>query len=224
MSLKFTLALLATLSLALITQPIVAQDAEADDPAPAADAQPEAPADEPAADDAAPPEETPADPPATDDAPAADAPDDQPPADPAPAVEPPTQEPAVADDNNAAAAFDAKLEEWKALLKEMRTLQETYRQADDAELPALREQWNVHVERGRAMLPELRDLGMAAFKASPGTDRKLSSFLAKMARDAILADRWQIAHELSTTLLAAKVDDELIARRSWCLGVRSQPI
>ena len=90
----------------------------------------------------------------------------------------------------------------------MRTLQETYRQAEEPELPPLREQWDVLVARGQDMLPELRDLGMAAFKESPGTDRQLANFLAKMARDAMAADRWETAHEMSTTLLDADVEDD----------------
>ena len=48
------------------------------------------------------------------------------------------------------------------------------------------------------MLPELRATGLAAYKAAPNQDRRLSRFLVSMVKDDILRDDYENALQLAT--------------------------
>ena len=56
----------------------------------------------------------------------------------------------------ASAEFSAKLDEWKAILKEMRSVQQQHLTADATQAKVLEQQWRDLIAKGEAMLPELR--------------------------------------------------------------------
>lgn len=140
------------------------------------------------------------------DAPKSDAPKSDTPTTDAPKPARETSPPAVSDSGEAVAAFQAKMTEWKTLLKDLRSIGAKYGTAGEAEMPALQKQWDDLVAKGNAMIPELRSTGLAAYKASPNTDRDLAGFLAKVADDEIKRDQYEQALELARTLIDNEYD------------------
>jgi cyclophilin family peptidyl-prolyl cis-trans isomerase len=111
----------------------------------------------------------------------------------------PTAKPTAGPD--AAAAYAAKLAEWKGLLKEMRDLQADFSDADEAKADQIRTRWNEVIARVEAMIPELRTAGMNAYAAAPQQDRELERFLVTILEDDMKFDRYEEAAVLSQTLL-----------------------
>ena len=171
-----------------------AKEAEAPAAAPAKEA--EAPAEEaasaPAEQPAAPPAEQPA---ADDTAPA-------PPAEKAPAEKAPAEK-AATDVQSAAAAFAGKLDEWKALLGQMRQLRTEYDAADEGDLVPIVKRWNDMLASGEDLIDELRATGIEAYVAAPNEDRELTRFLVKILEDDYARD----AHENAALLSHALVDN-----------------
>lgn len=97
--------------------------------------------------------------------------------------------------------FDAKLGEWKTVLKEMRALKVKYQTAPAAEIEALQTQWNQLVAKGDKMVPELREMGKTAYLAAPNEDRQLLRFLLKLVEDDIVRDDFEPALELVAMLI-----------------------
>ncbi len=89
--------------------------------------------------------------------------------------------------------FEAKFAEWKGVLKELRTLQSQYQTADDEQAAAIVQQWDQLMQRGAALLDELRVTGMAAYEAAPNQNRELTRFLFTMVEDDVNRDRYEQA-------------------------------
>lgn len=123
------------------------------------------------------------------------APKETPPAATAPA-------PDAASAKQAADTYKAKLEEWKGILKELRTLRQKFDKAEAGEVETIRGEWNALIARGEALIPQLRAAGMKAYAESPKEDRELERFLIKILNDDIAADHYEPAAELSQALLA----------------------
>lgn len=108
---------------------------------------------------------------------------------------------APAGDPEAAKKFDAKLSEWKAVLKQLRELKVKYQTAPDSETEALKKQWDETVARGDALLPELREFGKAAYLAAPNVDLNLARFLVRLVADEVERDDFEPAGELAQILI-----------------------
>ncbi|MFV1965585.1 MAG: peptidylprolyl isomerase [Pirellulaceae bacterium] len=107
----------------------------------------------------------------------------------------PESEPSTAD------VYAAKLDEWKSLLKEMRSLRSDFKTADEAQAQEIRGKWNGVIDKVEAMIPELRTAGMNAYAAAPQEDRDLERFLVELLKDDIKFDRHEEAVALAQTLL-----------------------
>jgi cyclophilin family peptidyl-prolyl cis-trans isomerase len=118
---------------------------------------------------------------------------------------PPTTKPS-GDSSAAAAAFEAKLTEWKDLIKSLRNIAAKFQTAGDAEKTALRTEWDALIAQGNALIPALRSTGLTAYKASPNTDRELAGFLAKIAEDEAKHDRYDSAMQLAQVLIDNECD------------------
>ncbi|MFO0902176.1 MAG: peptidylprolyl isomerase [Pirellulales bacterium] len=178
------LALVVGLTQASLISSLVAQDAKPEAPAaktetPAAKpeaAKPEAPKPETPKPDAAKPET-----PAPADAPAAVA--------------------APAGNEEAIKAFDAKLAEWKAVVKALRDLKIRYQTAPEGETESLKKQWDEQTAKGEKLLPELRDTGKAAYLAAPNANLQLTRFLVRLLADDIERDDFEPAWDLAQALV-----------------------
>ena len=106
----------------------------------------------------------------------------------------------------AAAAFQAKLAEWKDVIKTLREIVVKYQAAAPNELPTLQTEWDGLIAKGNAMIPDLRSTGLAAYLASPNTDRELAGFLAKLAEDETKNDQYASALALARTLIDNECD------------------
>src|SRR5262249_11985056 len=105
--------------------------------------------------------------------------------------------------------FEKKLGEWKGVLKELRALQ-LKAQANPAEIPELLKQWDDLIAKGNTFLPELRELGKAAYLALPNGDPELSRFLAKLTEDEVAHDDYDSALEITQLLIDNGYDDKTI--------------
>jgi cyclophilin family peptidyl-prolyl cis-trans isomerase len=110
---------------------------------------------------------------------------------------------ATGDSAKALAEFQAKFEEWKGVLQELRSLKQKFDLAEAGDVAAIREQWNQQVARGEVLIPELRQAGMRAYAAAPKEDRELERFLIKILKDDIEFDRHESAAELGDALVSA---------------------
>jgi cyclophilin family peptidyl-prolyl cis-trans isomerase len=120
-------------------------------------------------------------------------------------------EPAAASpDKPAAAAFNKKFDQWKTLLKDMRKVKSQYSTAATDEQAKLREQWTALVASGNALLPDLRDAGLAAYKETPNGDPQLTRFLVKLAADNVERDEYEAAEKLTSALIENECDDPAI--------------
>jgi len=100
-----------------------------------------------------------------------------------------------------AAAYAAKLDQWKSLLKELRSLQSDFSTAEEAQAAEIRVKWDQAIARGKAMIAELRTAGMAAYAAAPQEDRDLERLMVNILMDDVAHDRYEEAAALSQTLL-----------------------
>ncbi|MHB9063065.1 MAG: peptidylprolyl isomerase [Pirellulaceae bacterium] len=104
------------------------------------------------------------------------------------------------------AEFDAKFNEWKELLKRLRTLKHEYQLADDATRTALEAQWAEGVAKVNEFLPTLTAAAADAYRAAPNEDRELTSFLVKMLQDHVAYDRYESAAALGDILIEGQCD------------------
>lgn len=203
---KLLTAFVCSLSFVFFGSSIRGQDAPATEAAPAAETAPAEAA--PAQPSAAPASETPA----TDPAPAvkpkaepttAEPPETETPAD-APTATPPAAASAnevTAGSSDEAAAFVAKLTEWKDLLKDLRDLRRQYNEADENALVPILRRWNEQMAQGEQLLVELGDVGAKAFAAAPNEDRELTRFLVKLLADESEQDAYEQASVVSRSLI-----------------------
>ncbi len=105
------------------------------------------------------------------------------------------------------AAFDAKLAEWKAVMKDLRKVKTQFQAVGPAEQKQFQAQWDQLVKKGNTeLLPQLRTLGLAAYKEAPNTDPQVDNFLAKIAADATAADRYGPAMEIAQAMIEGQSD------------------
>jgi len=138
-------------------------------------------------------------------APAPAVPTEPAPPPPASAPAPAPADPAAAQAASPAAAFAAKFEEWKALVKELRSLQGKFGQAKETEIPQIRTDFAATLDKAKQMIPQLRAAGMAAY-AAPQADRELENFLLKLLKDDMDLDQYEEAAALSKALVAGGCD------------------
>jgi cyclophilin family peptidyl-prolyl cis-trans isomerase len=108
---------------------------------------------------------------------------------------------AAGDSTGARAAFDKKIEEWRSLLKEMRKLKLDFQTAPEAEHPKFRDQWTALIVKGHEMMPELRNLALAAYDEAGGADPQLERFLVKFVLDAVENDDFEVAYDLAMKMI-----------------------
>ena len=104
-------------------------------------------------------------------------------------------------DGKAAARYDAKLKEWKAVIRRLRDMVEEYRRADEEEAIKLQQEWDETMVKGRKMIRELRDLGVKAYQESPNEDISITRFLIKILEDELNQDRYESSLELAQVLM-----------------------
>jgi cyclophilin family peptidyl-prolyl cis-trans isomerase len=110
--------------------------------------------------------------------------------------------------SEARAAFDANIEKWKKLLKDLRKVKLDYQTAEETDIPMFQKQWEDLIAQGRQMLPALRDTGLAAYEEAGGADPQLERFLVKLVTDAVEKNELEIAYDLGTKLLAKGSTDK----------------
>ncbi|MEQ8791909.1 MAG: peptidylprolyl isomerase [Pirellulaceae bacterium] len=116
--------------------------------------------------------------------------------------------PAVSDAEAEAAAkaFADQMQQWKDLVKELRAIAAQYQTAADADLPGLHKKWDELIAKGNSMVPALRTTSIAAYLASPNTDRDLTGFLVKLAEDEMKQDRYEDSLEICNMLIENECD------------------
>ena len=108
---------------------------------------------------------------------------------------------APAESSGARAVFDANIEKWKQLLKDLRKVKLEFQTAPEADIPKFQQQWTDLIAQGRQMLPALRDSGLAAYDEAGGADPQLERFLVKLVTDAVATHELEVAYDLATKLL-----------------------
>ncbi len=97
--------------------------------------------------------------------------------------------------------FNAKLDEWKEILKQMRVVKEKFATADQAEATKLTAEWNGLTEKGRALIPVLGDLASKAYDAAPEQDFSIVRFLVKVLFDYVSHDHFEKGLELADMMI-----------------------
>ncbi len=117
---------------------------------------------------------------------------------PADAKEP---KPEAAKDADLAAAYAAKLAEWKEVLKELRQLRADFKTATPDQAGEIQTKWQAAIAKGEAMIEPLCEAGKAAYLAAPNKDSELTDFLVKVIADDVARDNYEPAADLSKRLL-----------------------
>tara|TARA_B100000700_G_scaffold29497_6_gene28382 strand:+ start:3499 stop:4629 length:1131 start_codon:yes stop_codon:yes gene_type:complete len=101
-------------------------------------------------------------------------------------------------------AYDAKLAEWKQMLKDLQQLRSEFDSAKPSQIPTIRKQWDEIVSKGDVLFPELRSAALDAFVEDPQTrDRALVRMLIELAGEALQADDYETCEHISITMLNA---------------------
>ncbi len=130
---------------------------------------------------------------------------------PKPATAPPAAAAAPADPNKPLAAeYNKRLDEWKAVLKDLRALKLRYQSAPEAEHQQITDEWNTLITKGNGLLGELQAAGIKAYEEAPNEDPQLVRFLVKLAADAAGRDEYESCLAVSEALIAGKCDDKTI--------------
>ena len=101
-------------------------------------------------------------------------------------------------------AYEAKLNEWKQMLKDLQQLRSEFNDAKPSQIPAIRKQWDEIVSKGDVLFPELRSAALAAYVENPQTrDRALVRMLIELSGEALLADDYKTCEHISVTMFEA---------------------
>ncbi len=123
---------------------------------------------------------------------------------------------------NAGAAFDKLLGDWKALLKEMRDLRTRYVSAAVDQRPALEQQWAALVAKGNQMIPELHQAAVQAYQEAPDQNIQITRFLFGLVEDYLQRDLYDEAWSICEVWLAQPPADlkytSLAGRTAFCLN------
>lgn len=114
----------------------------------------------------------------------------------------------AAEASGARAAFDANIEKWKQILKDLRKVKLDYQTAAEADIPKFQEQWADLIAQGNQLLPALRETGLAAYDEAGGADPQLERFLVKLVTDAVATHELEVAYDLAMELLAKGCTDK----------------
>lgn len=110
--------------------------------------------------------------------------------------------PAKAEGDNPSEAFREHFQQWKDTISGLRALRQEYQDTtDEARRKALEAKFDELLDQGRALLPILRETGIAAYKDAPNDDPELTRFLFKVAKDDLVRDRYDQAWELGELLV-----------------------
>jgi cyclophilin family peptidyl-prolyl cis-trans isomerase len=110
--------------------------------------------------------------------------------------------PAKITGDKAAVAFKTDFVEWKGTISGLRAVRQEYQDAiDDDQRQALREKFDELLAKGRALIPVLRETGIAAYSATPDENPELTRFLFKVAKDELARDMYDRAWELGELLV-----------------------
>ena len=122
-----------------------------------------------------------------------------------------TDEAVASTEKPAREEFQQVLANWKTLLKEIRDVRAQFLHvAEDAKLDDLRERFQELKAEGIAMEPALRKAALAAFEESPNEDRELTRFLVGMAVDSNRFDDYEVAWQISNSLITSDCEDRRI--------------
>jgi len=110
----------------------------------------------------------------------------------------------------ARADFDKQMEDWKVILKKMRELRTNFQTAKDEEQKTLTIEFAAEVEKGRQMLPKLRDTALAAWLETGSADPQLERFLLKFVGDAVDQDNFEEGMAIAKKLLDAGSTEKLL--------------
>ena len=110
----------------------------------------------------------------------------------------------------AQARFDETYSRWRELLLEMASIRQQYFAADEAELPALQEQFAADIEKGHALLQELREAGIDAYRTAPNENRQITNFLYQLLLDDMERSNFEQAAPLAQLLIDNEYDNKAI--------------
>jgi cyclophilin family peptidyl-prolyl cis-trans isomerase len=114
--------------------------------------------------------------------------------------------PAAADDSAKSAAdqFAEANKEFKQIDTDIRAIIKEFPDASEDRRVELRKDYEKLAERGRALLPKLRKVGLAAFKDAPNKDKDVTEVLLQVAAADIQNDRNTAAKEITDLLISHK--------------------
>jgi len=95
-------------------------------------------------------------------------------------------------------------------LDNLRRLQVEAENTEDEAMPALQQRFQAELEKGRALVPKLREAALAVYKAAPNQDREITRWLVGLAQDDVQADRYEEAMVVLQALIDADFDDKNI--------------
>ncbi|MGI8979214.1 MAG: peptidylprolyl isomerase [Pirellulaceae bacterium] len=110
----------------------------------------------------------------------------------------------------ARAEFDKQMEDWKVILKKMRELRTNFQTAKDDEQKKLTDEFAAEVEKGRQLLPKLRETALTAYLETGSADPQLERFLLKFTEDAVAQDNFEEGLHLAKKLLEAGCTEKLL--------------
>lgn len=122
----------------------------------------------------------------------------------------------------ARAEFNKLMEDWKVILKKMRELRTNYQTAKDDEQKKLAAEFAAEVEKGRQLLPKLRDTALTAYLETGSADPQLERFLLKFVADAVDHDDFEDGLVMAKKLFDAGCTEKLLpgaaAICAYCTG------
>lgn len=138
------------------------------------------------------------------------------------ASEQPAAAPDAAQSGPKAAAFTQTFSEWKTLLTELRELREEYGSASADRQKEIAARYDVLVEKGTAMQPELTKAAEAAYIESGGDNKELEQFMMATCAGNIVLDNYEEALRLAEVLLATGCEDKGVyvwgGTAAFCVG------
>jgi cyclophilin family peptidyl-prolyl cis-trans isomerase len=118
--------------------------------------------------------------------------------------------PAGAEAGEAAEAYAAVRGEWDAVDGQLDDLGAKFRAASPAAREEIRTQYAELVDKANALLPRLRETGIAAYKESPNQDAALVRLLVGILANDVRHDRYEIAMELAELLIGNECPENAI--------------
>ena len=106
--------------------------------------------------------------------------------------------------------YEKQLQQWKDLLKSLRSMRLKYLESKDAERVALAQKFTDGIAKGNVMVAKLRAKAKAAYLAAPNEDRGLRNLLIKMAKDEYERGVYESSASLAKTLIDNKCQVNLI--------------